>query len=61
MFRRLFEAVLRFILYSIVLIRPFIFQITFVVMTVSVARITNAYVWIGCVMVTKTVPMDQMR
>ena len=61
MFKRLFETVLRFILYPIVLIGPFIFQTTFVVTTVSVARITNASLWIGGVMITRTVPMDQMR
>ena len=61
MFKRLFEIVLGFILYSIVLICPFIFQTMFVVMTISVARITNASLLVGGVMVNKTVPMDQMR
>ena len=61
MLKRLFEIVLEFILYLIVLTGPFIFQTTFVVMTVFVVRITNASEWIGSVMVARTVPMDQMR
>ena len=61
MFKRLFEIVLGFILYSIVQIWPFISQTTFAVMTVSVARITNASISLGGVMVTVSVQMDQMR
>ena len=61
MFKRLFEIVLGSILYSIVLICPFIFRTMSVVMTISVARITNASLLVGGVMVNKTVPMDQMR
>ena len=52
---------LGFILYSKVLIWLAIFQPTFVVMTNSVVRITNASLSDGGVMVTMTVEMDQMR
>ena len=43
------------------LICPFISQPTFVVMTVSVVRITNASLSVIGVMVTRAVKMDQMR
>ena len=44
-----------------VLICPFILQATFIVLTVSVVRITNASLLDYDVMATKTVEMDQMR
>ena len=44
-----------------VLICPFISQATFVVLTVSVVRITNVSLSVCNVMVTRTVKMDQMR
>ena len=43
------------------LICPFISQPTFVAMTVSVVRITNASLSVIGVMVTRAVKMDQMR
>ena len=43
------------------LICPFISQLTFVVLTVSVVTITNASLLVGDVMVTTIVKMDQMR
>ena len=43
------------------LICPFISQPTFVLLTVSVVRITNASLPVIGVMVARTVKMDQMR
>ena len=49
------------ILFLMVLICLFISQPTFVVMTISVVRITNASLLVFAVMLTSSVEMDQMR